>query len=142
MVTTYAAGGYVDGWCTKCKLELAHTIIAVADNFPKRVKCNTCNGEHSFRPKSSAKPSEPNRTRLKSPSGKTKTKVVTYDDYIGRLTGYDLSGAKKYSINGNFKKDEILDHHKFGIGIVLSVIQNNKIEILFKDGNKLLIQNQ
>ncbi|MFV1950371.1 MAG: hypothetical protein ACC630_00205 [Nitrospinota bacterium] len=138
MINNYSAGGYLEAWCTKCRLELGHTIIAMVDNFPKRVKCNTCNGQHNFR----AKPSEKNQTKLKNSTQKTKSQKNNYDEYISRLTGYDLSNAKKYSMKGNFEKDEIIDHPNFGVGIVLSVIQINKIEVLFKDGPKLIIQNQ
>jgi len=138
MINNYSAGGYLEAWCTKCRLELGHTIIAMVDNFPKRVKCNTCNGQHNFR----AKPSEKNQTKLKSSTRKTKSQKNNYDEYISRLTGYDLSNAKKYSMKGNFEKDEIIDHPSFGVGIVLSIIQINKIEVLFKDGPKLIIQNQ
>ncbi len=138
MINNYSAGGYIEAWCTKCKLELGHTIIFMVDNFPKRVKCNTCNGEHNFR----TNPSEKSRTRPESPIRKTKSQEANYNEYISRLSGSDLSNAKKYSIKGNFEKDEIIDHPTFGIGMVLSVIQINKIEILFKDGPKLLIQNR
>ncbi|MEC4675694.1 MAG: hypothetical protein VST72_02060 [Nitrospirota bacterium] len=61
---------------------------------------------------------------------------------MSRLTDGDLSGATKYRIDGNFEKDETIDHSKFGIGIVLYVIQNDKIEVLFKEGPKLLVQNK
>ena len=49
MTDNYSTGGYVDAWCTKCKMELGHTIIAMVDNMPKRVQCNTCGGKHNFR---------------------------------------------------------------------------------------------
>ena len=138
MINNYSAGGYIEAWCTKCRLELGHTIIAMVDNFPKRVKCNTCNGQHNLR----AKPSEKNQTKLKNSTRKTKSQKNNYDEYISRLAGYDLSNAKKYSMKGNFEKDETIDHPNFGVGIVLSIIQINKIEVLFKDGPKLIIQNQ
>jgi arginine utilization protein RocB len=138
MNNSYSAGGPIDAWCTKCNLELGHTIVAMVDNFPKKVKCNTCNGQHNYR----TKPSERSRTKSKSPTRKTRSKEVTYEEYISRLTGDNPVNAKKYNINGNFEKDEIIDHLKFGIGIVLSVVQVNKIKILFKDGPRLLIQNQ
>ncbi len=137
MINDYSAGEDINAWCTKCKLELGHTIIAMVDNSPKRVKCNTCNGQHNYR----TKPSERNRTKLKNFTRKTKSKKINYNEYISRITDCDFPNAKKYSIKGNFEKDEIIDHPKFGTGIVLSIIKINKIEILFKDGPKLLIQN-
>src|SRR4030067_450255 len=51
MSNDYSVSGNVDGWCTKCKLLLAHTIIAMANNMPVKVKCNTCNSSHKFRTK-------------------------------------------------------------------------------------------
>lgn len=138
MNNNYEAGGYIEAWCTKCKLELGHTIIAMVDNMPKKVKCNTCEGQHVYR----AKPSETNRAKLKNTTRKTRVKGALYEDYVSRLTGGDLSKARKYSLKDNYQKDEILDHPKFGVGVVLSIIQTNKMEILFKDGTKLLSQNQ
>jgi len=140
MVSNYTAGGSIDAWCTKCKLELEHTIIAMIDNLPKKVKCNTCNGQHNYR----AKPAEKTRAGSGSTTTarKTRSKQATYEEYISRLTGGDLSKARKYALTGNFEKDDLIDHSKFGIGVVLSVINPNKMEILFKDGPRLLIQNQ
>ncbi|RJQ52236.1 MAG: hypothetical protein C4526_08570 [Nitrospiraceae bacterium] len=136
--SNHTTGGYIDAWCTKCELELGHTIIAMVNNLPKRVKCNTCNGEHNFRKKLSEKV----RTGIKTPARKTRSLEATYTEQLSRLTGGDLSIATKYSLNGNFRKDEVIDHPRFGIGIVLSVIQTNKMEILFKDGARMLVQNQ
>jgi hypothetical protein len=138
MNSNYTTGGYIESWCTKCELALGHTIIAMVGNLPRRVKCNTCSGEHNYR----TKPSEKSQTKLKSPSRKARVQEINYNEHISRLTGGDLSTARKYSINGNFEKDEVIDHPQFGIGMVLSIIQINKIEILFKDGPKLLIQNR
>jgi hypothetical protein len=115
-----------------------HTIIAIVDNLPKKVKCNTCNAQHNFR----AKPFKRISTKSKSSTRKTRSKETTHEEYLFRLTGGDPTNSKKYNTKGNFEKDEIIDHLSFGIGLVLSVIQVNKIIILFKDGPRLLIQNQ
>ena len=138
MINNYTTGGDIEAWCTKCKLELGHTIIAMVGSSPKRVKCNTCNAQHNYRTKPSAK----KETKSKKTARKRKSQEINYDEYLSRLTSCDPSNAKKYSIKGNFEKDEIIDHHKFGIGIVLYRIQINKIEVLFMDGPRLLIQNK
>ncbi len=138
MINSYSVGEDIDAWCTKCKLELGHTIIAIVDNVPKKVKCNTCDAQHTFR----AKPFKRSRTQSKSPTRKTRSKETTYEEYISRLRGVDPANSRKYNTKGNFEKDEIIYHLSFGIGIVLSVIRVNKIKILFKDGPRLLIQNQ
>ena|SRR3989304_7454645 len=138
MKNNYTVSGPVDGWCTKCKLVLGHTIISMVNNLPAKVKCNTCNSEHKFRTKQSGT-SKPKSAKSTSPAKKIKTQEVNYNDYISRLTEHDLTRVRIYSMDGSYKKDEIIEHSKFGVGIVLSLIQNNKIEMLFKDGTKILV---
>ncbi len=140
MSNNYSVSGNVDGWCTKCKLELAHTIIAMTENVPVKVKCNTCNSEHKFRSRKSAA-SRPKSAKSKNPARKIKTQEANYNDYISRLSDYDMTRVRIYSMEGSYKKDEIIEHSKFGVGIVLSLIQTNKIEMLFKDGPKILVHN-
>jgi hypothetical protein len=132
MKNNCSAGGDIKAWCPRCNLKSGHTIIAVVNNSPKKIKCNTCDEHHNF----SAKPSGKSITR------KSRTKEITYQEYLSRLTSGDPANSIKYNIKGNFKKDEIINHLNFGIGIVLSVIKVDKIRILFKDGPRLLIQNQ
>ena len=141
MIKSYTAGGYVDAWCTKCKLELGHTIIAMVGNVPKRVQCNTCQGEHNYRSNQSGAGSVSSGTAAKVVR-KVKAQVKSYDDYLVRLNSADPSKTRKYIFSENFKKDEVIDHPHFGIGVVMSVINSNKIEILFKNGPKLLVQNR
>jgi hypothetical protein len=128
----------MEAWCPRCNMKSDHTIIAVVDNSPKKIKCNTCDEHHNL----SARPCGKSRSKLKGTTRKTGSKETTYEEYISRLAGGDTASSRKYDTKGNFEKDEIIDHLRFGIGIVLSVIQLNKIKILFKDGPRLLIQNQ
>src|SRR5258708_26488814 len=51
-------GAEVDSYCTKCRMDLMHRIIAMNNGKIIRVECRTCNGHHNYRkPKSAA--SEP-----------------------------------------------------------------------------------
>ena len=137
MTEGYTVGGEVVSWCTKCKIELGHTITAIVDNKPKKVKCNTCNGLHNYR----SKPPETGKT-TKRAGRKRKTPEEIYNEQITKLSGGDLSGARKYKTDDSFVVDELIDHPKFGVGVVMAIVKVNKVETLFKDGTKLLIQNQ
>ena len=137
MNNKYAAGGCIEAWCPICNLESGHTIIAIVGNSPKKIKCNTCEEHHNLR----AKPSGKSRTKKKSSTRQAKAKEVMHEKYLSRLTGGNPDNSRKYNTKENFNKDEIINHLNFGIGIVLSVIQVNKIKILFKDGPRLLAQN-
>lgn len=130
----YIVGGDIISWCTKCKLMLNHTIVALVDEFPKKAKCKTCNGNHNYRSE------EP---KAKTPGGTRRTKKTDFENQMAKLEeGYDFSKAKKYSMKGNFKKEQIIEHSDFGIGFILNVPESKKVEILFKDGPKLLVQNR
>jgi hypothetical protein len=137
MTDSYKTGEYINAWCTKCKLELGHTIVAMVENVPKRVKCNTCNGQHNYR----NAPAASNRIKSIHAKRKTKARDTKYQEYMLRLSDDGLSNAQKYTTKGSFEKDDVIEHSKFGTGIVVSVIHMNKIEIFFKDGPKLLAQN-
>jgi len=138
MDNSYTEGEFIKAWCPRCALKSDHTIIALVNNSPKKIKCNICDEYHNLRAKQSAN----SQTRPKSTNRKAKSREAMYEEYLYRLRGDDPANSIKYTIKGNYRKDQIIDHLKFGIGIVLSVIQINKIEILFKDGPRLLTQNQ
>ncbi len=135
MIKSYSVGDDVDAWCTKCKLELGHTIVAMVENLPKKVECNTCHGKHNYKLRPAT------RTTAKKTTRKRITPEGTYNEHLARLTGGASFNTKSYSINSDFAKDDIIEHSKFGTGIVLSIIQPKKIEVIFKEGPKLLAQN-
>lgn len=37
------------GYCSRCKMNLMHTIISVTGRIPSRARCNTCKTERTFR---------------------------------------------------------------------------------------------
>ncbi len=137
MIKSYSVGEDIEAWCTKCKLELGHTIVAMLNNLPKKVKCNTCSGQHNYR----LKPAQRKSSGASGAPRKRKPKITEYDKYLTVLAEGDFSNARKYTINGNFEQESMIAHSKFGVGVITSVVGHNKIEVLFKDGIKLLIQN-
>jgi len=136
MTDNYSVGAEITAWCTKCKLELGHTIVAMVENAPKRVECNTCHGKHNYKLKPATR-----RTTTKKTTRKRITPEGTYTECLERLTGGAPYNTINYKISDNFEKDNIIEHSKFGTGIVLAVLQPKKIEVLFKEGSKLLAQN-
>ena len=42
-------GGEIDAWCTSCRMNLNHRIVAIVRSTPKRVECLTCNKQHNYR---------------------------------------------------------------------------------------------
>jgi pyruvate/2-oxoglutarate dehydrogenase complex dihydrolipoamide acyltransferase (E2) component len=54
----YRVGQDVDAWCTKCRLDVTHVIVALASDgeTPKRVECTSCGGQHNYRAPKAVKP--------------------------------------------------------------------------------------
>ena len=56
------------------------------------------------------------------------------------LEGKDLTNARPYSMEMRFAVHEAIRHAVFGLGVVTALLAENKIEVLFEGGYKVLIQ--
>lgn len=133
----FRVGSNIDAWCTKCKLILAHTIEAVALGVIKRVQCNTCRGKHQYKSNEPGTKSASTPVSARTPSApKAKSKS---SDYAKLMSGKDLGVACPYSISRHFSKGDVINHSKFGLGVVVDEKDMAKIEVLFESGPKILI---
>ena len=126
------AGSDVDAYCSRCKLVLAHVIIALRGSRPARVECKTCKAVHAYR--QDAPGPRPGRRATVRDSA-----AAAQAAYDSMLAGKDLSRAAKYRANEAFTLDAVLDHKAFGIGVVTRVLADNKIEVAFSTGSKVLV---
>src|SRR5436853_5979273 len=128
---SHKVGGDVDAFCTRCKLELGHTILAMVGSKPARVRCNTCQGEHAYR----GAPVRKKGTWVPAAERAAKAAVTSWE---ALLREKDLSRARRYSAKDRYRTDEVVDHPVFGIGLVQEV-RGDKISIAFKADVKTLI---
>ncbi|MEO1174613.1 MAG: hypothetical protein AAFX94_21560, partial [Myxococcota bacterium] len=105
---------------------------------PKRVQCKTCGSTHNYKSASDAKASAKRASRSTSPRSTT----AKANDYDTLMTGKDIAGAVRYRVSEVFEQDAVLDHKKFGLGLVLKVLGDSKIEVIFRDGVKTLIHDR
>ncbi len=132
MATALRVGGDIDAYCTRCKLVLGHTILAMVGTRAARVRCNTCDGEHNYRAAAAAKSKkgwQPTAVREAKP-------VVT--SWEALIAAKDVSRARRYSSKERFVKDDLLDHPTFGVGLVQEV-RGDKINVCFKADTKTLV---
>lgn len=138
MATTYKTGGEVDAFCNKCKLALAHTILAMVGPKIVRVRCNTCMGEHMFRgAQATSATTKPAAARTKVTKDKESSPKVVMG-FEEQLASKDVGAARPYSIKTTYKADDLIHHPTFGLGIVTSV-RFDKVEVNFKMSQKTLI---
>ena len=120
-------------YCSKCKLELNHRIVRVEAERPKRVLCLTCNAEHSYRKSAPAKPGEEKVRKPRAASPKEDLEA----GWRAKL-GQGGKTPKAYGMDQTFLLDDRIDHQMFGVGLVVSLIHPDKINVFFQDGLKTM----
>lgn len=133
-MATHKTGGEVDAFCNRCKMALAHTIIAMVGEKVARVQCNTCGGQHAYKGTAAPKPAKP-RAAAK-PRGTAASRASVSFDTL--LASKDTTKAKRYSPNDTYAVDDVIDHPTFGYGIVTNV-RADKVGVIFKSSEKTLV---
>ncbi len=126
-----SAGKNIESYCTKCKLNLDHIIIAMDGETIAKVKCKTCGSNHKFR-----KPAEPQKARkprAKKGVDAAATAAILWETSIAEATGKEC----EYTMTAKYRVGDIVNHQVFGKGIVLKLYAN-KCEMLFKDRERLM----
>lgn len=145
-----SAGSEIDAWCTKCRMDLGHRIIAMFQARPKRVICQTCGSQHNYRaPANEAKPVV-RRTAAPKPAGsaaqrvteKVRAEAQRVNTWESRIAGQALDAFTRYSIDKSYDRDELVVHKKFGEGYVVDVLEDGKVSVMFRDGPRTLAQGQ
>ncbi|MDH4100848.1 MAG: hypothetical protein OEV28_09785 [Nitrospirota bacterium] len=128
------AGGYIDSYCTRCKLNLGHTIIAMIDEKVARVKCGTCGSQHNYKDAAKEKARE---VKMKSVSGTTVRKSALekrWEAAVAGAAGEDIP----YDMKRAFSVGDLVAHSTFGRGAVRSTAQKKMI-VIFKDQERILV---
>jgi len=148
-----SAGGEIDAWCTKCRMDLGHRIVALVAGVPKRVICQTCGGEHAYRAPHSAPAAKgvfvrrgnaaPPSEKRAAPAGvraaqKARVEQERYDAWASRTLGRTVDAFKRYSMELTLGMGELVLHPKFGEGYVELVREDGKVSVMFRDGARTL----
>ena len=142
-------GGEVVSWCTRCKMDLVHRIIAMVAGVPVKVECKTCGSHHRYRKpaedrvaaarvRASAGPGGASAgPKPRSASARAMAEAAAENErerlWQSRIAGQAAHAFTPYSPRQTFKDGDLMRHAKFGDGVVLRVIDANKIEVLFRD---------
>ncbi len=133
-------GGEVDGYCTRCEMTLAHTIIAMVEGRPVKVECNTCHGVHRFRgdlPRgggAARKPTHAGATAERRTRDRPST--ISFDEVLREK---NLAMAQRYSPKATYQLDQVIEHPTFGLGWVSAVRDATKIEVTFRTDVKVRV---
>lgn len=132
-------GSTVDSWCTKCKLVLAHTVEAMVESKITRVHCNTCRGQHAYRPEAPGAATKSGAAPRRSASKKAADATPKRSEYETLLRGRTGDKARTYATSERFAPGELIKHASFGLGVVVAERDSVKIDVAFPDGPKVLM---
>lgn len=133
--------------CGKCKLDLAHNVIAKMpdSDTPAKVQCRTCGSIHKYKLPKALKPKKtPSRSKAKKSSKNSNVKIVRnaedHAQYFQEVAHkYRDSRLVPYAMNASFKTGDRVDHPTFGLGVVLSLLDSQKMEVVFSTQVKILV---
>lgn len=136
-------GGEVDSLCGKCKMTLAHTILAMVGDKVARVQCNTCGAQHAYRgpQASSSTVKVPRVSAAKSAAGRSSAASAVQKVSVSfeqLLSQKDASLARRYSPKDTYAQEDLIEHPTFGYGIVTAA-RPDKVTVLFKMDEKTLV---
>jgi hypothetical protein len=141
-----AVGKELVSYCTRCKMDLGHTIVSMMGGIPARVICRTCKSEHNYKPKKginepgSVAPSRGSPgTSTRAPRESKAEKTVPVELEWMKQINANTRAAKAYAADQHFLAGDRIAHPVFGEGIIQKQIFPNKVEVLFKMDLKTLI---
>jgi hypothetical protein len=149
-VKPLSAGSEIDAYCTKCRMDLGHRIIAMVGPTPKRVICQTCNSQHNYRaPRTDARAKVVGRNaaprnsgtatpRSSAPRGRGEQERRA--EWEARIAGKGVNAFNRYSMERSFSVGDLILHSRFGEGYVTEVVEGAKINVMFRDGPRTLAQ--
>lgn len=124
-----SVGDIIDARCTKCRKVTNHTIVAIAGNIPAKVQCNTCQGNHRYRP--------PEVVR-QPPKRVSDAPVVRPEEWVDLENAKGNIAAKDYNMELTYRVGSTIKHPSFGFGLVQRLCGNRKMEVLFESGKKIM----
>ncbi len=151
-MSNLSAASEIDAWCTKCRRDLGHRVVAMVGPTPKRVICLTCNTTHNYRaPKGAAAakgakaPAKARATRAKAEpkapreTARAKNEAERLREWEQRVAGAAETAFRRYAIDATFKEGDLVMHRKFGEGYVVEADQEGKVYVMFRDQLRTLV---
>lgn len=139
-----AVGQEIITFCSSCKLDLRHVIVAHKSGNSgavSKVRCNTCKKIHAYRAKPDEKKIAAAVARKNSGiPAREKQRVIPIEvEWREQLKSREKVPSVKYTPQQDFKVGDVVDHPSFGCGVVRALKDGNKFEVLFQRDVKLLV---
>ena len=149
-------GDRIEARCTRCNDITGHVIVALVGGEIVKVECRACGSVHKYYPPAtpkeakrkeavnSFKPTSTPSTAAASPAAvsraaaKAQKAAEDMEQNWQRTMNMTAASARPYAMNESFAVGDVIDHPKFGSGVVQEIFPPDKMQILFRDGAKML----
>ena len=137
MVSSVTVGAETLAYCTSCKMDLNHVVVAMKGDRIAKVQCFTCKKEHVYRsPKGATQPA-PKKSKKAAETDDANHSIEA--EWEKLMNSHRDHPMKNYTMKGHFGLGDKLSHPTFGDGIVGKLIYPNKLEVIFRTDVKILI---
>jgi len=129
-------------YCTSCKMDLNHIIVAMKGDRIAKVQCLTCKKEHAYKAaKGVSEPGKAKTTRKKKSAADEAAATASSieAEWEKLMNAHRDAPMKSYNMKGSFLLGDKINHPNFGEGIVGKLIYPNKLEVIFRNDIKVLI---
>ncbi len=142
----YISGSPIIAYCTECKADREHVVLESAGTQIRSVRCKKCGSEGSFRaPREKARAALLDFSKKKKAPAKTRRKKAPPSPavvYAELMDGLDLDAAVRYNIKKPLAVGDLMDHPKFGVGLVTEIIDVQKARVVFPEGERVMVCNR
>lgn len=126
----------IEEWCPMCKDIKPH---AVLHDGAHHIVCAECNHEHAREKNVPASVPVVYGILTDEEKASAELRAKAWE----RLTSeVPQSDVKPYSIHSDYSEGDVINHVKFGRGVVIEKLEKSKVEILFSDDLKRLVCNK
>jgi hypothetical protein len=95
------------------------------------IRCRRCGTVHRHHGAPEALP----KTRRTAKAAAALAREAAFERLLAVTSGRK---SRPYSLSGAFKPNDVIEHPTFGLGVVTQLVADNKIQVAFKNGDKLL----
>jgi hypothetical protein len=121
------------GACSTCEQIVARFAGAGIRPLRVAIKCRRCGAVHRHH---ASPTSPPPKAKRSAKAAAALAHEVTYERLLAVTAGRK---SRPYSVSGIFRPNDVIEHPTFGVGVVTHLIAGDKIQVVFKNGDKLLV---
>lgn len=122
--------------CKKCEVERYQVVLAHTSSKAAKLECEVCHTKNTLKMEDSSAKKATGKVKTGSKSTRGSHKVRWE-----QLTQNSQKEPTPYNMKKAFEVESLIDHPKFGIGVV-TALTDSSIQVVFEDQERSLVHNR